>query len=79
MLALYAVEIWNIISSWLCIWQLLVPYLGTAVRSTVHWILQEMTFPGVQHLVRQWMHVMLQYTWHLDKFPIFLRRRGLGS
>ena len=34
-----------------------------------NWILREMTLPRAQHLVRQWIHVMLQYTWLLDDFP----------
>ena len=48
---------------------LLVLCLGVAVRGTVRWILREMIFPGAQHLARQWIHVMLQYTWLLDEFP----------
>ena len=28
-------------------------------------------FRGAHHLAPQWKHVMLQYTWLLDKFPTF--------
>ena len=28
-------------------------------------------FPGAQHLVRQWIHVMLQYIWLWDEFSTF--------
>ena len=50
-----------------------------AVWSTENWIFVKMTFPGAQHLPRQWIHVMHQYTcWLLDEFPVFFGRFGLG-
>ena len=59
-------EIWSIISLWPCNCRLLVLCLGVAVRSTVHWILREMTLPSAQRFVRQWIHVELPL---LDEFP----------
>ena len=52
-------EIWCTGSSRPCIWQAcMLLYLGVALKSTVLWILWEMSSHGAQCLARQWIHVM---------------------